>query len=90
MSTGRQKAFGAKDLEKRLDDAVGLDGVGEFLKAILVKDGAGLQRVGIDQRYGKVGNAVVGQWRRSWFGLRRRAAGEQRTEALTERSARIL
>jgi hypothetical protein len=45
--------------DERLDDAVGQDGIGEFLEAIGAKHGARLKGVGIDEGDGEMGYAFM-------------------------------
>jgi hypothetical protein len=46
-------AVGLSAHDDGLDDAVGPDGVGKFAEALLLEDGARLERVGVDQGNGK-------------------------------------
>jgi hypothetical protein len=75
---------------ERLDDAIGQDGVGEFLEAIGAKHGARLKGVGIDEGDGEIRHAFE-TGRRRWNGLGSGSSpvGNERAEALTERPARI-
>jgi hypothetical protein len=76
--------------DERLNDAIGQDGIGEFLEAIGAKHRARLKGVGIDEGDGEIRYAFeTGRRRGNGLGLGSSPVGNERVEALTERPARI-
>jgi hypothetical protein len=85
----------ARSDHEGLNDTVGADGIGEFLEAIRLEDGAGLERIGIDEVHGNPGGVLdVWGWCEGNLGgklrLGRCAANEQRGKAPTEGFAWIV